>query len=56
MADKKRDLTEKEQATVDKVKEILATELEDADLEEVSGGYTDINFGCGKVDGSPSDV
>ena len=49
MADQKRDLTEKEHATLDEVIEILATELEDADLEEVSGGYTDINFGCGKI-------
>ena len=48
MADEKH-ITEKEQAKASEIKEVLATELDDADLEEVSGGYTDVNFGCGRT-------
>lgn len=46
MADEKRALTEEEQAKVQKVREILADELDDADLEEVAGGTITINFCC----------
>lgn len=46
MKDEKKELTEEERAKVQKVREILARELEDTDLEDISGGFTDVNFGC----------